>query len=138
MMWSRALFSIDSQQQQQRIAIHSFSLSYIAVLNALESIHILVIYESVRSHTVSFDKKHFMLRLQNEANACAHKTNFIPTECYYLYDLLIPLHFHLQNNKFLCVRVFSCLFILSVYLTNLTTSDAYLCVVHIYSALCLL
>lgn len=29
-----------------------------------------------------------------------HKTNFNHTKCYYLYDLLIPLHFHLQNNKF--------------------------------------
>lgn len=51
-----------------------------------------------------------MLRLQNEANACAHKTNFIPTKCYYLYDLLIPLHFHLQNNKFVCVWKCVCVF----------------------------
>lgn len=26
--------------------------------------------------------------------------------CYYLYDLLIPLHFHLQNNKFFPANVF--------------------------------
>lgn len=39
------------------------------------------------------------------------------------------------------MRVFSCLFVclfVSVYLTNLTTSDAYLCVAHIYAAFCLL
>lgn len=67
------------------------------------------------------------------------------TKCYYLYDLLIPLHFHLQNNKFVYVRfsfslfffseedcLIVCLFVyLCVYLSILTTSDEYLCVVSI-------
>lgn len=120
MMWSRALFSI-GRQQYQHLTIQSlflsFSLSHIAVLNSLQSIHTSYVKVcGARTPYHSIKRNHFMLRLQNEANACAHKINSIPTKCYYLYDLLIPLHFHLQNNKFVCVRVcfflsFVCLFV---------------------------
>lgn len=46
------------------------------------------------------DRKKLWRAEKDERAKETHKTNFNHTKCYYLYDLLIPLHFHLQNNKF--------------------------------------